>query len=139
MTAAVMLLLLTPLFAQGEIPENGEIPIPHAGELGKERFEEMDRAHQWKEVFFDVGTSEERTAWLEKWFLDGEVGAVSNEGGGMNLYHISYCTGSPFIDGNPRDYVRARRYMRDATPCAEPNYRRNMPTPVFGSPELPTK
>lgn len=31
----------------------------------------------------------------------------------MNLYHISYCTGSPFIEGNGADYVRARRYMPD--------------------------
>ena len=29
----------------------------------------------------------------------------------MRLYHISYCTGSPFIPGNPADYVRARRYV----------------------------
>ncbi len=29
----------------------------------------------------------------------------------MNLYHISYSTGSPFIAGNGADYVRARRYM----------------------------
>lgn len=172
-----------------------------AGEFGKTRFQEMNRAHQWKEVFRDEGTGDENNGgwkdglWQKKWFLDGEIGSVDNEAQGMhlhagprwkdnahhmvlwtkqeftgdlkieydftrtdmedigsviiiyiqatgdgseefpenitkwsdyravptmgkyftnmNLYHISYATGSPFIEGNPADYVRARRYMPD--------------------------
>ena len=168
---------------------------------GKARFDEMNRAHQWKEVFSDEGTGDEKTGgwkdglWQEKWFLDGEIGSVDNEALGMhlhagprsdddshhmvlwtkqefsgdlkieydftrtdmedtgwviiiyiqatgdgsaefpeditkwnayraspemgkyfrnmNLYHISYATGSPFIEGGEPDYVRARRYMPD--------------------------
>jgi hypothetical protein len=198
---ALFLLVSAWLPAQEEVSAVAEAPPSDAGDFGKKRFEEMDRAHRWKEVFFDPGTSEERKvgwregAWMEKWFLDGEIGAVSNERGGMNLaagprwrddahhmvlwtkqeftgdlkieyeftrtdiqdtgsviliyiqatgdgseefpedialwsdkrvisgmgeyfknmnlYHISYCTGSPFLAGNPADYVRARRYMPD--------------------------
>jgi hypothetical protein len=176
-------------------------PPSDAGEFGKKRFEEMDRAHPWKEVFFDVGTGEPGVVgwkdgvWQKKWFLDGEIAAVTNEARGMHLhagprwkdeahhmvlwtkqefsgdlkieydftrtdlndtgsviliyiqatgdgseefpedimkwsakrgvpgmgkyfsnmhlYHISYATGSPFIEGNGADYVRARRYMPD--------------------------
>lgn len=170
-----------------------------AGEAGKQKFEEMDKAHKWKEVFFDPGVGDAKTGrwqdglWQEKWFLDGEIASVDNEAQGMhlhagprwkdnahhmvlwtkqeftgdlkieydftrtdmedigsviliyiqatgeggeefpeditewsearavpamgtyfrnmNLYHISYSTGSPFIEGNSPDYVRARRYM----------------------------
>jgi hypothetical protein len=176
-------------------------PRPDAGEFGQKRFEEMDRAHPWKEVFFDEGTGDPGVigwkdgVWQEKWFLDGEIAAVTNEAQGMhlhagprwkdeahhmvlwtkqefsgdlkieydftrtdmedigsviliyiqatgdgskkfpeditkwneyravpemgkyfrnmNLYHISYATGNPFIEGNGPDYVRARRYMPD--------------------------
>jgi hypothetical protein len=184
--------------------ENGggdKTPRSDAGDFGKKRFEEMERAHQWKEVFSDAGSGEPGVigwkdgAWQEKWFLDGEIAEVQNEKHGMhleagprwkddshhmvlwtkqefsgdlkieydftrtdmndtgsviliyiqatgdgsaefpeditkwndfrkvptmgkyfsnmNLYHISYCTGSPFIEGNGADYVRARRYMPD--------------------------
>jgi hypothetical protein len=170
-------------------------------EKGKIRFDEMNRAHRWKEVFSDAGTGDSNVigwkdgAWKEKWFLDGEIGAVTNEPQGMHLhagprwkdeahhmvlwtkqefsgdlrieydftrtdmqdtgsviliyiqatgdgseefpeditkwndyravpgmgkyfsnmhlYHISYATGSPFIEGNVADYVRGRRYMPD--------------------------
>ena len=186
---------------EGGKEEPGAAPQSDAGELGKKRFEEMDRAHQWKESFFDEGTGEPGVIgwkdgiWQEKWFLDGGIAAVSNEKQGlhleagprgkdeahhtvlwtkrefsgdlkieydftrtdmndtgsviliyiqatgdgseefpvditkwseyrsvpgmgkyfsnMNLYHISYATGSPFIEGNGADYVRARRYMPD--------------------------
>lgn len=177
------------------------IPRSDAGEAGKKRFDEMDRAHQWKESFFDGGIGKPGVigwkdgVWQEKWFLDGGIAAVQNETQGlhleagprwkdeahhtvlwtkrefsgdlkieydftrtdmndtgsviliyiqatgdgskefpeditkwndyravptmgkyfsnMNLYHISYATGSPFIEGNGPDYVRARRYMPD--------------------------
>lgn len=88
---AVLLAHGSDLGAAADAQDARESPPRDAGAFGKGRFEEMDRAHRWKEVFFDAGTSEERTvgwregAWMEKWFLDGEIGAVSNELGGMNL------------------------------------------------------
>jgi len=176
-------------------------PESDAGELGKTRFEEMERVHKWQESFFDEGTGDAETGgwkdglWQKKWFLDGEIGSVDNEAQGMhlhagprwkddahhmvlwtkqefagdlkieydftrtdmedtgsviiiyiqatgdgsaefpeditkwnahravptmgkyfhnmNLYHISYATGSPFMEGGAADYVRARRYMPD--------------------------
>jgi hypothetical protein len=191
-----------PSAEQGEKEGSEAAPRSDAGEFGKRRFEEMNQAHQWKEAFFDEGTGGSDVigwkdgVWQEKWFLDGEVGAVSNEAQGMhvhagprwkdeahhmvlwtkqefsgdlkieydftrtemndtgsviliyiqatgdgsdefpeditkwsdyravpgmgkyfcnmNLYHISYATGSPFIEGNGTDYVRARRYMPDS-------------------------
>lgn len=184
-----------------EKDDSAATPRSDAGEHGRKRFDEMDRAHKWKEAFFDAGTGEAGVigwkdgVWKENWFLDGEIAAVSNEKHGMhleagprwkdeahhtvlwtkrefsgdlkieydftrtdlndtgsviliyiqatgdgskefpeditkwsdhrsvpgmgkyfsnmNLYHISYCTGSPFIEGNGKDYVRARRYMPD--------------------------
>ena len=190
-----------------ETEESGATRSSDAGEFGKKRFEEMDRAHQWKESFFDAGTGEPGVigwrdgAWKEKWLLDGGIAAVSNERHGlhleagprwkdeahhavlwtkreflgdlkieydftrtdmndtgsviliyiqatgdgseefpeditkwseyraspemgkyfrnMNLYHISYATGSPFIDGNGPDYVRARRYLPDGDTLRE--------------------
>ena len=177
---------------EGGKEEPGAAPQSDAGELGKKRVEEMDRAHQWKEPGV-IGWKD--GIWQEKWFLDGGIAAVSNEKQGlhleagprwkdeahhtvlwtkrefsgdlkieydftrtdmndtgsviliyiqatgdgseefpvditkwseyrsvpgmgkyfsnMNLYHISYATGSPFIEGNGADYVRARRYMPD--------------------------
>ena len=43
-------------------------------------FEAAD-ARNWQEVFLDPGTGD----WTEKWFLDGEVAAVSNGKDGMQL------------------------------------------------------
>ena len=192
-------------FALPDAHAEKEVSIPapksDAGEFGKIRFDEMNRAHQWKEVFLDEGTGDDETGgwkdglWQEKWFLDGEIASVDNEAQGMHLhagprwkddahhmvlwtkqefsgdlrieydftrtdmedtgsviiiyiqatgdgsaefpaditkwnahravpnmgkyfsnmntYHISYATGSPFIEGNGQDYVRARRYMPD--------------------------
>jgi len=191
-----------PSGVKGEKEDSETAPRSDAGETGKTRFEQMNRAHQWKEVFFDEGTGEPGVigwkdgAWQEKWFLDGEIAAVTNEAQGMhlhagprwkdeahhmvlwtrqefagdlkieydftrtdmediesviliyiqgtgdgskdfpeditkwsdrraipdmgkyfsnmNLYHISYSTGSPLIEGNGVDYIRARRYMPDS-------------------------
>ena len=41
---------------------------------------ETDRC-QWREVFFDSGTGD----WTRHWFLDGEIGEVSNGPNGMEL------------------------------------------------------
>lgn len=52
----------------------------------------MDRAHSWKEVFFDAGTGEpgiigwKDGVWQKKWLLDGEIAAVTNEARGMHLH-----------------------------------------------------
>jgi hypothetical protein len=61
-------------------------------ETAKKRFDEMNRAHQWKEDFFDAGTGQPGVigwkdgVWQQKWFLDGAIAAVSNEAQGMHLH-----------------------------------------------------
>lgn len=53
-----------------------------AGEDARERtaFEQATTVN-WQEVFSDAGTGD----WREHWFLDGEVGAVTNSPEGMTL------------------------------------------------------
>ncbi len=46
----------------------------------REAFMQADQQN-WRTVFHDEGTSD----WQEKWFLDGEVGTVSNDENGMTL------------------------------------------------------
>ena len=47
----------------------------------REAFMEAEEQQNWRAVFHDEGTGD----WQEKWFLDGEVGAVSNDENGMTL------------------------------------------------------
>lgn len=62
-----------------------------AGKNGEERFNQMNAAHEWKEVFFDsgVGTREDGNwrdgKWQQKWFLDGEIASVENTANGLQL------------------------------------------------------
>jgi hypothetical protein len=70
MMRALSVVLLLPLAALGA-------PDPAQDRAA---FEEAD-AGPWKEVFFDNGTGD----WRDKWFLDGEIGAVENSPSGMRL------------------------------------------------------
>lgn len=76
----------------GEKENSKAPPQPDAGEFGKKRFVEMNGAHQWKQSFFDAGTGEPNVigwkdgTWQEKWFLDGEIAAISNEAQGMHVH-----------------------------------------------------
>jgi hypothetical protein len=46
----------------------------------QEGFAKADQG-QWQSAFYDPGTGD----WTEKWFLDGEVGQVTNDAEGMTL------------------------------------------------------
>ncbi|MGB0743489.1 MAG: DUF1961 family protein [Opitutales bacterium] len=48
--------------------------------VGHETFAQAEKG-DWKEVFADPGTGD----WKERWFLDGEIGKVSNSPEGMTL------------------------------------------------------
>jgi hypothetical protein len=68
------LCLITPLMA-AEAPTPKPDPV-----LDKAAFEQAATG-AWREVFSDPCTGD----WREKWFLDGEVGTVTNTADGMNL------------------------------------------------------
>jgi hypothetical protein len=61
---------------------------------GKRAFDAAN-ARDWQEVFFDDGTGE----WTNKWFLDGESGAVSTGPEGMQL------TGGPQFKNDAHQVV----------------------------------
>lgn len=104
-------------------------PPRDAGEYGKQRFAEMDQARSWKEAFFDSGISEENTVgwrdgrWQADWFLDGEIGAVSNERRGMNLaagprwrdnaHHMVLWTKQAFAGDLKIEYAFTRTDIQD--------------------------
>lgn len=57
------------------------VTVVYAGqESEREDFVEANKQN-WRTVFLDAGTGD----WQEKWFLDGEVGSVSNDENGMTL------------------------------------------------------
>jgi hypothetical protein len=56
-------------------------PIPKPDPAQDKAAYEQAAADNWKQVFSDPCTGD----WREKWFLDGEVGTVTNTADGMNL------------------------------------------------------
>ncbi|MEM9587293.1 MAG: DUF1961 family protein, partial [Planctomycetota bacterium] len=50
------------------------------GDADAVAFQEADRT-PWRQAFFDPGTQD----WSQRWFLDGEVGKVTNDSNGMRL------------------------------------------------------
>lgn len=62
----------------GDLTADEPQPDPAADQAA---FEKADAGAAWAEVFSDTGTA----VWKEKWFLDGEVGTVTNRPEGMTL------------------------------------------------------
>lgn len=119
-TRFVLLLFLVTTGMIGSAEQPSAVEWETIQQNAKKAFGEASEA-TWQEAFFDSGTED----WKQKWFLDGDVGSVSNQASGMELRagpsfkndadHVVLWTRDSFAGDVKIDYDYTR--LDDETRC----------------------